>query len=468
MKLKLGKTAADYAEGLPDKTDYGDIGLLNNLPPATLLKYVLQKHMARRAGPHFDMRMGTPETGLYSWAIPKAELPEPGKRKLAVRTQLHRYSYAQFEGTLKGYGAGTVEKADEGEVLITKAQPDQINFVVAHHRVPETYTLKQTNGKNWLLINTTPQQSDAVNAHEKIPYTKVDADKAEQLVAGGEHAVSEKLDGAMNLFTLLKDKIEATSYRKSAVGGQPIIHTYRIGQLTDLDIPKEWQGTILKGEVIGEKAGKVIPSQTLGGLLNASVSNSLKSQARTGTELKGAVFDVLKGPGGSDVSPDYGKRLETLKAALAVLPQNKFIMPQTTTNPDEARQMIADTKAGLNPRTKEGVVLTPLQGGGKPAKLKFKQEANVYIRNIFPAETQDGYYSRAGGFDYSNDPEGPVVGRVGSGLDRQTATDMLNDPKRYVGRKARIEALDQFPSGAYRAPVMRPMMEQEDLQHSEV
>ena len=58
----------------------------------------------------------------------------------------------------------------------------------------------------------------------------------------------------------------------------------------------------------------------------------------------------------------------------------------------------------------------------------------------------------AGGFSYSTEPGGPEIGRVGSGLSDQLRSDMFADPDTYVGRRARIRAKAQFPSGAYRTP----------------
>src|SRR4051794_21548218 len=106
--------------GIPSRSNYGDLG---RLQAGQLLDWVVQHHLARRAGPHYDVRFGTPETGLYSWAARKG-LPEPGQRHLAVQQPVHRHSYRNFEGSIPpGYGWGEVRKHDEGQVLVTRTGP---------------------------------------------------------------------------------------------------------------------------------------------------------------------------------------------------------------------------------------------------------------------------------------------------------------------------------------------------------
>jgi hypothetical protein len=442
---------AQAAKGIPNRQEFGRT---EDLPVGELMPWIVQQHLARKAGPHFDIRFGPDK--LYSWAARKG-VPEPGKKHMAIQQSLHEGSYAKFEGEIEeGYGAGTVKKHDYGSVLVTRAEPNLVSFVVTHRKYPETYSLVRTEGKDWLIINTTPMTSTAHKLYKKIPYAKVDPSKVEALL-DGSYAVSAKLDGAASLMELFKDKIEVLSYRLSQTDARPIIHTYRIGGLTGQKIPKELVGSILRAEIYGEQKGKAIPPQELGGLLNATVANSLSEQKARGIELKGAIFDILR-EGKSDVSREtpYAERLEKVKQVLASLPAGKFIVPPTETDPARARKLYETIRAGKHPLTREGVVATPLQvPAGKPIKVKFTDEADVFITKVFPAElTTEGQRPRAGGFEYSRSPKGgPAVGKVGTGFTFATLEDMLDNPDKYIGRMARIKSQGQFPeTGAYRAP----------------
>jgi ATP-dependent DNA ligase len=97
--------------------------------------------------------------------------------------------------------------------------------------------------------------------------------------------------------------------------------------------------------------------------------------------------------------------------------------------------------------TSEGIVIHTRD---KPLKVKIRPEADVYIREIFRGDGK--YKDSAGGFYYSLTPDGPIVGKVGTGLSDELRKDMFENPKEYIGRVARIAHQGQFASGSYRAP----------------
>jgi DNA ligase D-like protein (predicted 3'-phosphoesterase) len=449
------------AQGLPNPKDYGD---MSKLTVGQLLDYIVQRHQARRAGLHYDVRLGTPDTGMYSWAVRKG-VPEAGKKHLAVQQPVHEHDYNQFEGEIpSGYGAGTVSKHDEGKVLLTKLEPDKVHFTLAHRRYPERFVLFKPEGgigkkeNNWLLMNTTPTEPVP---YDKIKYKSIPADKVEHVLRNlnSDTSVQAKIDGAASLTKILKDKIEVLSYRKSKVHGGPILHTERVFKgIPETTVPPEYVGSVLRGELYGEQDGKAIDPQRLGSFLNSSIAKSLPAQEQQGVTLKNIAFDIDRlGKNKVDhAAVPYATRLQNVRSILSRIggPDGDAVR-QTITPTDEvhgegeASKLLETIKAKQHPLTQEGIVLHPPTG--KPLKSKLYDEHDVHIRGFFPGKGK--YQDKGiGGFVYSHEPDGPIAGEVGTGFDDALRTEMFNNPKDYVGRVARVSATSKLRSGALFQP----------------
>lgn len=131
------------------------------------LRFVVQKHMARRE--HYDFRLEM-DGVMKSWAVPKGPSLNPNDKRLAVMVEDHPLEYRTFEGIIPAgnYGAGTVMVWDEGTVeprepgtraenekkLLAGIEEGHLRFVLHGHKLNGAFSLVKTKrGKNeWLLF----------------------------------------------------------------------------------------------------------------------------------------------------------------------------------------------------------------------------------------------------------------------------------------------------------------------------
>jgi len=455
MKASAANVGPGF-RGIPNRKDFGDLSKLN---AGELIDLIIQKHDARRAGLHRDLRIGDKDRGLYSWAMRAEDLPPPGKKVLGNQTPVHAHAYGAFQGTLgPGYGQGTVRTQRKGRILVTHASPTQIEFTTADTGTPERYVLFKPGGKfgerQWLLMNNTPTKPPDI---EKPHFKAIAAEEVEPFIEQMQQGSTyqAKVDGAHSLIKLMKGGVEVTSYRTSRKTGGPITHTERVfGGRPKVDYPKALEGSVLRGEVYGaDEKGKAIPVQETGGLLNSGIERSLQTQKARGQQLHGAIFDVARfGKKDIDMATvPYAERRDMVEQLLPYIPKNNnqfYMLPQETT-PEGGKKLWHQITSGKHDVTHEGLVAYPPVG--MPVKAKPFTEHDVHLTGVFPGEGK--YRGRGiGGFNYALKPGGDPVGKVGTGLSDELRMHAFKHPDEYTGRVARISAQDQHTSGAFRVP----------------
>ena len=122
--------------------------------------FVVQLHAATRR--HYDLRL---EIGgvLVSWAVPKGISADPADKKLAVHVEDHPVEYIEFEGVIPEgeYGGGAMIVWDLGR-WIALEDPEaglasgKLLFELRGHKLRGVWTLvrleKGETGREWLLI----------------------------------------------------------------------------------------------------------------------------------------------------------------------------------------------------------------------------------------------------------------------------------------------------------------------------
>lgn len=140
--------------------------------------FVIQQHDA--SSMHWDFRIEVDGT-LKSWAVPKGPSTNPSDKRLAVPTEDHPMSYADFEGTIPEdqYGGGTVIVWDAGRyknlktddrgreiAMSTTIDNGRVEISLSGKKLKGGYALIRTGKKSddkprWLLIKMKDDDADA-------------------------------------------------------------------------------------------------------------------------------------------------------------------------------------------------------------------------------------------------------------------------------------------------------------------
>lgn len=451
-QLRAAKT--EFAPGIPSSRKIEPLPRVSRETPQ-MWDMAFQKHFAERAGEHADLRLVDPKGRAHSWALPKAELPKPGEKLRVVQQPTHTREYAARKGEFEipeGYGKGKVKSKGLQPVEVVSRRPGVLRFNVYSGRQPQEMSLIDTP-KGQLLYNHTITRESGVRGaggHE-IPQSKPKyREKRPESIAFDDpkEIHQAKIDGAHVTFHLPggRRQLRAFSYRPTGREIGVIEHTHRLPDYRRLRAPESLSGTVVRGELwAADSKGKALPAERVGALLNSSVPRSRQLQDRHG-KLRAAIFDVVRHKGRRMEDAPYRDKLKVLRE---VNRRVDFLdLPPMAESAKDKEKLLAKIQAGKLKETKEGVVAWPLEGG-RPVKYKLRPDVDTEIVGVTEGHGRNA--GKAGALKVRL-PGQKAVTNVGTGLSQKLREQIWKDPDRFVGRVAKVETQQVFPSGKLRAP----------------
>jgi bifunctional non-homologous end joining protein LigD len=154
-------------------------------------RFIVQKHEATRL--HYDLRLEL-DGVLLSWAVTRGPSLDPAEKRLAVRTEDHPTSYAEFEGTIPdgSYGAGTVMLWDRG-TWVPHGDPHEglrtgkLRFDLHGERMRGAWMLIRMRGakrENWLLRKIADAEAGTAETLTKNSTSGIKTGRSMEAIAG--------------------------------------------------------------------------------------------------------------------------------------------------------------------------------------------------------------------------------------------------------------------------------------------
>lgn len=451
---KVGRLLGEFAPGIPEDRAVLPIPRVGRSTPQ-MWDMASQIHEADRAGRHMDLRLVDPRGRAHSWALPQARLPGPGEKVLVVQQPTHTKDYAAKKGTFQiseGYGAGRAHGSGLKPVEVVSSRPGVLRFNVYEGRTPQEFALVQTP-KGQLLHNFTSTRKSGVRGAggHAIPDTKPKyrETKPDLVNFSDDNEIHQaKLDGAHVTYHIpaAGKQVRVFSYRPTERETGVIEHTHKLPAHRGLTAPPGLAGTVLRGELwAADRSGRALPAERVGGLLNASVMKSRELQGQHGS-LRTSIFDVVRYKGRPASEIPYEQKLQILREVEGKMPRLR--LPPTAESPREKERLFSRVQSGKLKETSEGIVAWR-RDDPRPTKMKFRPDVDAEVVGVF--EGKGKHEGRAGGLEVKL-PGKDSVTRVGTGFSDRQREQLWKDKDSVVGRVARVETQQVFPSGKLRAP----------------
>lgn len=254
-----------------------------------------------------------------------------------------------------------------------------------------------------------------------------------------DEAWTAKIDGAHTIIDFKEgEKPRLFSHRISKKTHKPIEYTTKLPHIKH----KSPVTAVVRGETFAvDSKGRAVHPDIVTAMLVRNPDKSKELLKEHHLKTKTALIDIDR----IDHTDVRNKPFEFKRRYLEEIAASDpdFVLPDIAYTQRQKSALLKKIESGKHPQTKEGLVLHNIHGEKKPfIKAKITADHDVYVRKIFQEESPTGRAPMAGGFEYSWDPHGPIVGKVGTGFDHALKADMLKNPQDYIGRAARVQAHD--------------------------
>ena len=394
-------------------------------------RFVIQEHHARRL--HFDLRLER-DGVLASWAVPKNLPDSPGRNHLAVHTEDHPIEYLTFHGTIpKGeYGGGTMTIWDTGTYETEKWRDDEVIVHLHGTRIDGRYALIRTEKDQWLAHRMKEQSSGARASAFPRDIAPMLATPGEVAGLDAEHwAFEGKWDG----YRAIAEVCDGT-LRLHSRSGRDITGEYP--PLAELATILEGHDAVLDGEIVAVDPQGVTSF----------------SRLQQGVKAEYRVFDVLYLDGVSLLRKTYDDRRRVL-GALAAATGGLLVPDQLPGDGAEALRRSRDARwEGVIAKRRDSVYLPGKRGSA------WIKEKNWLTRSVLVGGYQPGKGNRSATFGslllgVYDDDRLVYVGKVGTGFDEHTLTELTTAMRRLVRKSSPFS--DEVPRAESRDAVwLRP------------